>query len=141
MALFGYANVPWIAKFQCMIDDASFPDAAESLGQAKAAADALETEGHIAICLDRLASPDDAHGVATQAATNWRLPVAKDLTFSHDNHLRAKVIERRMCGGHLDPAADSHKHRQQQRWRIPARVASGKLKPKNCGRCRMAVYE
>lgn len=70
IALFGYAHVPWMAKNQRMIDEASLPDATERTAQAKAAAEALLAHGYVAIGLDHFALPDDDLAVA---ATNGEL--------------------------------------------------------------------
>lgn len=64
VALFGYAHVPWMAKNQRMIPDASLPSSQERAAQAKAAAEALQAEGYVAIGLDHFALPDDALAVA-----------------------------------------------------------------------------
>lgn len=66
IALFGYAHVPWIAKNQRMIDEASLPDATERAAQAKAAAAALLVQGYVAIGLDHFALPDDDLALAAQ---------------------------------------------------------------------------
>ncbi len=66
IALFGYAHVPWMAKNQRMIDEASLPDATERAAQAKAAAEALLANGYVAIGLDHFALPDDDLTVAAK---------------------------------------------------------------------------
>jgi len=66
VALFGYAHVPWMAKNQRMIEDAALPGAEARAAQASAAAEALKTEGYIAIGLDHFALPDDALAVAAR---------------------------------------------------------------------------
>ena len=67
VALFGYAHVPWMAKNQRMIKDASLPGAEERAAQAAAAAEAMVAEGYIAIGLDHFALPADALAVAAHA--------------------------------------------------------------------------
>lgn len=69
VALFGYAHVPWMAKNQRMIDDATLPDAQARAAQAKAAAQALLAEGYVAIGLDHFALPDDSLALAAKRGT------------------------------------------------------------------------
>jgi oxygen-independent coproporphyrinogen-3 oxidase len=64
LALFGYAHVPWFKTHQKVIDEATLPGVAERLAQAQAAAQALESEGYVAIGLDHFARPDDELAVA-----------------------------------------------------------------------------
>ncbi len=66
IALFGYAHVPWMAKNQRMIDDASLPNVTDRSAQANAAAKALLEEGYVAIGLDHFALPEDELAVAAQ---------------------------------------------------------------------------
>lgn len=162
VALFGYAHVPWMAKNQRMIPDESLPGAQERAAQAKAAAEALEAEGYIAIGLDHFALPTDALAIAgrdgtlrrnfqgyttdqaetligmgatsigrtpsgyiqnitetgawSRAVSDGHLPVAKGLPFVHDDRLRAQVIERLMCDGHVDAAAIGQTHNAPDGW-------------------------
>ncbi len=162
VALFGYAHVPWMAKNQRMIDDASLPDAQARAAQAKAAAEALLAEGYVAIGLDHFALPEDELAIAAGAGTlrrnfqgyttdraetligmgatsigrtpsgyvqnitetgawsravsDGRLPVAKGLPFIQDDRLRAAVIERLMCDGHVDAAAIGRAHGAAEGW-------------------------
>lgn len=64
IALFGYAHVPWMAKNQRMIPEASLPNAAERSAQAEAAAEALLAAGYVAIGLDHFALPEDSLAIA-----------------------------------------------------------------------------
>jgi oxygen-independent coproporphyrinogen III oxidase len=64
IALFGYAHVPWVAKNQRMIEDATLPNASERAGQAKAAAAALVANGYIQIGIDHFARPGDSLAIA-----------------------------------------------------------------------------
>lgn len=66
IALFGYAHVPWMAKNQRMIPEASLPDAAARAAQAQAAAEALQDEGYVAIGLDHFALPHDSMAIAAR---------------------------------------------------------------------------
>ncbi len=66
IALFGYAHVPWMAKKQRLINEAALPGATERIEQAKAAAQALDKAGYVAIGLDHFARPED--GLARAAA-------------------------------------------------------------------------
>jgi oxygen-independent coproporphyrinogen-3 oxidase len=162
VALFGYAHVPWMAKNQRMIPDASLPGAEERAAQAEAAAQALLAEGYVAIGLDHFALPEDGLAVAARAGTLRRnfqgyttdqaetligmgatsigrtpsgylqniaetgawaravseghLPVAKGLPFVEDDCLRAEVIERLMCDGHVDAQAIGLRHDAPEGW-------------------------
>lgn len=64
VALFGYAHVPWMAKNQRMIVEASLPDAASRFEQAEAAAALLVRAGYARIGLDHFARPSDPLAVA-----------------------------------------------------------------------------
>jgi len=173
IALFGYAHVPWMAKNQRMIDDASLPGAAERAAQAQAAAETLVAEGYVAIGLDHFARPDDSlaqaartgrlrrnfQGYTTDQAETligmgatsigrtpsgyvqniaetgaWaravqagQLPVAKGLPFVEDDRLRAEVIERLMCDGHVDADALGRKHHAPEDWWSDARPALAEM--------------
>lgn len=69
ISLFGYAHVPWMAKRQNKIDQASLPGAAERLAQAESAANALTSSGYTAIGLDHFARPDDDLSLALENGT------------------------------------------------------------------------
>ncbi len=72
IALFGYAHVPWMAKNQRMIDEASLPDASERADQSRAAATALVELGYVPIGLDHFALPKDKLAIAAEAGTLHR---------------------------------------------------------------------
>jgi len=67
VALFGYAHVPWVAKNQRLIDDATLPGATERAEQARAAAAVLVESGYIRIGIDHFARPDDSLAIAAAA--------------------------------------------------------------------------
>lgn len=173
VALFGYAHVPWMAKNQRMIPDASLPDAPARAAQAEAAAEALLAAGYVAIGLDHFALPDDGLAVALRAGRLRRnfqgyttdqaetmiglgataigrtpsgyvqniaetgawaravgagvLPVAKGLPFVGQDVLRARVIERLMCDGHVDAAAIGQAHSAPDGWWGDAFDALGEM--------------
>ena len=162
VALFGYAHVPWMAKNQRMIPDETLPGAEERAAQAGAAAEALLSEGYVAIGLDHFALPEDGLAIAerkgtlrrnfqgyttdqaetligmgatsigrtpsgyiqnitetgawSRAVTDGHLPVTKGLPFVQDDRLRAEVIERLMCDGHVDAAAIGREHNAPDAW-------------------------
>lgn len=162
VALFGYAHVPWMAKNQRMIPDETLPGAEERAAQAGAAAEALLSEGYVAIGLDHFALPEDGLAIAerkgtlrrnfqgyttdqaetligmgatsigrtpsgyiqnitetgawSRAVTDGHLPVTKGLPFVQDDRLRAEVIERLMCDGHVDAAAIGRAHNAPDAW-------------------------
>jgi oxygen-independent coproporphyrinogen-3 oxidase len=60
IALFGYAHVPWMAKRQKLIDEASLPGPAERQAQAALAARMLAEAGYSAIGIDHFARPGDS---------------------------------------------------------------------------------
>jgi len=64
IALFGYAHVPWVAKNQRMIPDASLPTATERAEQAKAAAVALVASGYVQIGIDHFALAHDSLAIS-----------------------------------------------------------------------------
>lgn len=66
IALFGYAHVPWVAKRQRMIDEATLPGAKARAEQARAAAEMLNDAGFESVGLDHFARPDDALAVAAR---------------------------------------------------------------------------
>lgn len=59
IALFGYAHVPWMKRHQALLPEENLPDAAERLGQMRAAAAAIVDAGYVAIGLDHFARPGD----------------------------------------------------------------------------------
>jgi oxygen-independent coproporphyrinogen-3 oxidase len=69
IALFGYAHVPWMAKKQRMIDEASLPGAAERIDQARMAAKSIVAAGYVPIGLDHFALPNDPLALAAAAGT------------------------------------------------------------------------
>ena len=64
IALFGYAHVPWVAKNQRMIADATLPAASERAEQAKAAAAALVANGYVQIGIDHFALAHDSLAIS-----------------------------------------------------------------------------
>jgi oxygen-independent coproporphyrinogen-3 oxidase len=69
VALFGYAHVPWMAKKQRLIDEATLPGGADRARQAGSAAQALADHGYETIGLDHFALPDDSMAIAARAGT------------------------------------------------------------------------
>ena len=69
IALFGYAHVPWVAKKQRMIDEATLPGADARADQAERAMDALAASGYVPIGLDHFARPEDPLAQAAAAGT------------------------------------------------------------------------
>jgi len=69
IALFGYAHVPWMAKRQKMIDEATLPDPAERQAQAALAARMLEDAAYTSIGIDHFAKPTDSLALARDAGT------------------------------------------------------------------------
>jgi oxygen-independent coproporphyrinogen-3 oxidase len=67
VALFGYAHVPWAAKNQRMIEDATLPTSFERAEQAQAAAAALVSNGYVGIGIDHFALPGDTLAIAAAA--------------------------------------------------------------------------
>jgi len=59
IALFGYAQVPWMKAHQKLIDEAALPGPAERLAQSEAAAARLAQAGYARIGLDHFARADD----------------------------------------------------------------------------------
>lgn len=66
ISVFGYAHLPWFAKHQKAIDDASLPGLTARLEQAAAAAETLSSEGYLPIGLDHYARADDSLALAAQ---------------------------------------------------------------------------
>lgn len=64
IALFGYAHVPWMAKRQKMIDEATLPGPAERQAQAARARSLLLGAGYTAVGIDHFALPGDALAIA-----------------------------------------------------------------------------
>ena len=60
IALFGYAHVPWMARRQKLIDEASLPGPSERQAQAALAARMLAEAGYTAIGIDHFARPGDS---------------------------------------------------------------------------------
>ncbi|MGD8327699.1 MAG: oxygen-independent coproporphyrinogen III oxidase [Sphingomonadales bacterium] len=69
IALFGYAHVPWFAKNQRMIDEATLPNGEQRAAQAQAAAEALTKAGYVTIGLDHFARPEDSLARAAKDGT------------------------------------------------------------------------
>jgi oxygen-independent coproporphyrinogen-3 oxidase len=55
-------------------------------------------------------------GAWSRAVESGMLPVAKGLPFAQDDRLRAEVIERLMCDGHVDAAAIGKAHGAPDGW-------------------------
>ena len=55
-------------------------------------------------------------GAWSRAVRDGHLPVAKGLPFVQDDRLRAEVIERLMCDGHVDARAIGQKHNAPDGW-------------------------
>ena len=70
LALFGYANVPWMKPHQQLIDEAALPGPSARLDQSSAAAERLIAEGYVTIGLDHFALP---HDDLARAQTEGRL--------------------------------------------------------------------
>lgn len=66
-------------------------------------------------------------GAWGRAIGEGRLPVAKGLALSGDDRLRAEVIERLMCDGHVDAAAIGRAHGAADRWAAPAFAALAEM--------------
>jgi oxygen-independent coproporphyrinogen-3 oxidase len=64
IAVFGYAHVPWMARRQRAIDEATLPDMATRQAMALLTARELVAAGYIAIGIDHYALPDDPLAVA-----------------------------------------------------------------------------
>src|SRR5690606_15428124 len=60
----GYAHVPWFKKHQTMIDEASLPDAAARLEQARRAAEIIGAAGYQPVGIDHFALPEDSLAIA-----------------------------------------------------------------------------
>jgi coproporphyrinogen III oxidase-like Fe-S oxidoreductase len=70
VAVFGYADVPWMKSHQKAIKLEDLPDAPLRMVQAEAAARVLAEAGYVAIGLDHFARPEDA---IVRAAASGRL--------------------------------------------------------------------
>lgn len=70
VALFGYAHVPWVAKRQKLIREATLPDAGARYHFAEKAAARFAASGMEALGIDHFATPQDG---LTQAKNNRRL--------------------------------------------------------------------
>lgn len=66
IAVFGYAHVPWMARRQRAIDEATLPDMATRQAMARLAARDLVAAGYVAIGIDHYARPDDPLAVAAR---------------------------------------------------------------------------
>jgi oxygen-independent coproporphyrinogen-3 oxidase len=55
-------------------------------------------------------------GAWARAVEAGQLPVAKGLPFTHDDRLRAEVIERLMCDGYVDAALIGRRHNAPEDW-------------------------
>lgn len=66
IAVFGYAHVPWMARRQRAIDEATLPDMATRQAMARLAARELVAAGYVAIGIDHYARPDDPLAVAAR---------------------------------------------------------------------------
>lgn len=69
IALFGYAHVPWMAKRQRLIDEASLPGPEARMAQAEMAQAAIRAAGYEAIGLDHFALPRDPLASAARKGT------------------------------------------------------------------------
>jgi oxygen-independent coproporphyrinogen-3 oxidase len=69
IALFGYAHVPWMAKRQKMIDQATLPQLKERWFQSERARDMLLAAGYEAVGIDHFAKPGDALALAAREGT------------------------------------------------------------------------
>lgn len=67
IALFGYAHVPWMAKRQQLIDEATLPGDRDRHALAGQAAEAFEAAGFTAIGIDHFARPDDSLAIAAHS--------------------------------------------------------------------------
>ncbi len=70
IALYGYAHVPWMAKRQQMIDEATLPDGPARRVLFDLMAERLESSGYDPIGIDHFAKPSDTLG---EAAATGRL--------------------------------------------------------------------
>jgi oxygen-independent coproporphyrinogen-3 oxidase len=66
IAVFGYAHVPWMARRQRAIDEATLPDMATRQAMALLTARELVAAGYIAIGIDHYALPDDPLAIAAR---------------------------------------------------------------------------
>ncbi|WP_340109899.1 oxygen-independent coproporphyrinogen III oxidase [Pikeienuella sp. HZG-20] len=66
-------------------------------------------------------------GAWGRAVTRGSLPVAKGLTLSDDDRLRADVIERLMCAGEVDTAAIGRAHGAPDGWAAAPLAALGEM--------------
>lgn len=66
IAVFGYAHVPWMARRQRAIDDATLPDMATRRAMARLTANDLVAAGYEAIGIDHYARPDDPLAIAAR---------------------------------------------------------------------------
>ncbi|MBV9835402.1 MAG: oxygen-independent coproporphyrinogen III oxidase [Alphaproteobacteria bacterium] len=66
IAVFGYAHVPWMARRQRAISEATLPDAATRLAMARLTASFLTGAGYQAIGIDHFARADDPLAIAAR---------------------------------------------------------------------------
>lgn len=66
IAVFGYAHVPWMARRQRAIDEATLPDMAIRHAMAQLTARDLVAAGYVAIGIDHYARPDDPLAIAAR---------------------------------------------------------------------------
>jgi oxygen-independent coproporphyrinogen-3 oxidase len=67
VSVFGYAHVPWFARHQAAIDEATLPGLDERFAQAEAASVILLDAGYVPIGLDHFARADDSLALAAHA--------------------------------------------------------------------------
>lgn len=66
IALFGYAHVPWMAKRQKMIPDASLPQPPARFGLFNQARQTFRNAGYQSLGIDHFAKPDDSLAIAAR---------------------------------------------------------------------------
>ncbi|MGE0423520.1 MAG: oxygen-independent coproporphyrinogen III oxidase [Reyranellaceae bacterium] len=66
IAVFGYAHVPWMARRQRAIDDATLPDLDTRQAMARLTARELLAAGYVAIGIDHYARPEDPLAIAAR---------------------------------------------------------------------------
>lgn len=66
IAVFGYAHVPWMARRQRAIDEATLPDMATRQAMARLTARDLVAAGYVAVGIDHYAHPDDPLAIAAR---------------------------------------------------------------------------
>jgi len=83
-------------------------------------------------------------GAWSRAVEGGQLPAAKGLPFVYDDRLRAEVIERLMCDGHVDAAAIGQRHGAPDGWWADAFITLTELETDglvvlSAGRVRMTA--